>query len=298
MAKSKGYSLCMFMFILLSSSLIGLVSSSPAMCDQQSNTFLHDLKLQCPLSVSSSLPIEMDGDTLEQALKFKPENVYTAVLFYASWCPFSSEMRYKYDALSTMFPEIEHVAVKHSLVMPSLFSRYGVHSVPELFIVNQTAKVRYRGRKDLQAVEDFYKSTTGLVPVEVIAGDTSSTLTSSSKSLQAWYHLPWNAMITKEPYLVLSILFLLSRAFLYFCPGILSRVAAAWIFYYRHLNLGIFGETRQLLVRGLNYIDFKRVSSKLKFCKARNLHRGARSARVWASSLASVSLGKTSSMRS
>ena len=50
-----------------------------------------------------------------------------------------------------------------------------------------------------------------------------------------------------------------------------------------------------MLGRFLYMIDVQRVWAKLKLCKIRNFREGAKSARVWASSLASVSLGETSS---
>ncbi|GAB2276920.1 5-adenylylsulfate reductase-like [Dionaea muscipula] len=297
MGASRSYCYYILIFIYLSSSsLIRFATSSPVTCHPQSNTFLHDLQLQCPLSISVSLPVEMDGEALEQVLNSKPVNAYTAVLFYGLWCPFSSGIKYKFDALSTMFPDIGHVAVEQSSAMPRVFSRYGIHSLPALLILNHSAEVRYHGPKDLQAMVGFYKRTTGLDPVEDLTEDISSSLTSSPKSLPPWYELSLNAMIVKEPYLVLAVLFLLLRALLYFCPGVLSRLAAVWVLYYRHLNLGIFGETRQLLLRGLHLVDIKRVYSKVKLCKTRNFLRGARSARVWASSLASVSLGETSTV--
>jgi len=41
---------------------------------------------------------------------------YLAVLYHASWCPFSKNVRPAFDALSTMFPSIYHVAVEESSV--------------------------------------------------------------------------------------------------------------------------------------------------------------------------------------
>lgn len=109
---------------------------------------------------------------------------------------------------------------------------------------------------------------------------------------------PWNKatsmkeLFIKEPYLLLSVMFLFLKACLYSFPGIISQLMALWFAYIPHLNLEIFGESRQLLGRALHMIDVKRVWSKLKLCKSRNFHKGAFSARVWASSLASVSLGE------
>ncbi|KAJ0242670.1 hypothetical protein HA466_0206110 [Hirschfeldia incana] len=52
-------------------------------------------------------------------------NDYVSVLFYASWCPFSRVVRPKFDMLSSMFPQIKHLAVEHSQALPStsIFTR-------------------------------------------------------------------------------------------------------------------------------------------------------------------------------
>lgn len=257
-------------------------------------SFLHDLNRRCPLSISSSLPVEMGGESLERALSSTLLNVYTAVLFYDSGSPFSSVVRSKFDMLSSMFPQLSHIAVEQSLVTPSLFSRYGVHSLPTLFIVNQTEKIRYYGPKDLDYLAHFYKRITGLEPVEYHVHDDSIEIRNSQLVLQPWYESSWRDIMVKEPYLVLAVVFLVLRGFLYLCPEILSRVTALWILCKPRINLGIFGESRQLLGRALHLPDVKRVWRKLKLCKTRNFLKSARSARVWASSLASVSLGETS----
>lgn len=279
-------------------SWIGLVSSSSSTptCNPFPNpdTFLQDLHLRCPVSISVPLPIKMDGASFEQALSSMSLNVYTAVLFYDSGSPFSSGIRSKFDMLSSMFPQISHIAVEQSLTMPSLFSRYGIHSLPVLFIVNQTAQMRYYGPKDLHSLTYFYSRTTGLQPVDYHDHDDSNEIVNGQILLQPWYRSSFGDLIMKEPYLLLAILFLVLRTFLLFCPEILSRVAALWILCKREFNMGIFGESSQLVGRVLHLIDVKRVWSKLKLCKTRNFQKRARSARVWASSLASVSLGETS----
>lgn len=42
---------------------------------------------------------------------------HTAVLFYASWCPFSQRIRPVFDDLSSMFPRVKHVAVEESNIV-------------------------------------------------------------------------------------------------------------------------------------------------------------------------------------
>ncbi|KAF8398571.1 hypothetical protein HHK36_017502 [Tetracentron sinense] len=272
--------------------------SSSSTCPLQSALFLNNLQSQCPLSISPSTLIEVDGESLVKALSSSQRNVYTSVLFYASWCPFSRGARSKFDVLSSMFPQIRHLVIEQSSAMPSVFSRYGIHSLPSILMVNQTATVRYFGPKDLCSFVQFYKRITGLEQVEYFADDQISSLESSEKPLIK----PWNGsslkeMLTREPYLVFSVLFVCLRAFIYFFPDMLSRLRAIWVSYVPHLNLEIFGETSQLLGRVFHVIDVKRVWSKLRVCKTRNFQKGAKNARVWASSLASVSLGETSSTR-
>ena len=62
--------------------------------------------------------MQLDGASLEQAVSSMPMNVYTAVLFYDSGSPFSNGIRSKFDMLSSMFPQISHMAVEQSLAMP------------------------------------------------------------------------------------------------------------------------------------------------------------------------------------
>lgn len=61
---------------------------------------------------------QVGGDFLEKALNSKDANMYTSVLFYASWCPFSNDVLQKFETLSSMFPQMTHLAVEESLVMP------------------------------------------------------------------------------------------------------------------------------------------------------------------------------------
>ncbi|KAL8159535.1 hypothetical protein V2J09_001072 [Rumex salicifolius] len=288
-----------FVFVLtLTFSSIGVLCSSS--CHPQSVPFIYDLKFQCPVSISSSHPIQINGEVLEKVLSSKAINSYTAVLLYDSSCPFSSSFRDKFNMLSSMFPQIEHIEVEQSSVMPSLLSRYGVHSMPALLIINQTSNVRCHCQKNLPSLAKFYQKTTG----HDIEKDASHYSTfgwldaQDQKPLPLWYQASsWKEMIVKEPYLFFAISFLILRVFLCFCPQMLGGIMALWKLCNWHLNLGIFGESRLLLGRIMQIVDFKRVGNKIKWCKTGNFHNGARSARVWASSLASVSLGETSSAR-
>lgn len=60
----------------------------------------------------------MSGNFLDRALTSKQKGSYTAVLFYASRCPFSQIVYSKYEVLSSIFPQIEHFAIEESSAMP------------------------------------------------------------------------------------------------------------------------------------------------------------------------------------
>ncbi|KAL1557432.1 5'-adenylylsulfate reductase-like 5 [Salvia divinorum] len=292
-----GKCVCIFMCILAASATSFRLVSSSSTCERDSMEFLHDLNSQCPLSIHcSSPPIQVNEESLEIAMSSIQDNEYTAVLFYASWCPFSSIFQSRFSTLSSMYPQIKHIMVDQTSVLPSVFSRHGIHSVPTLIIVSQTSRVRYHGRKDLNSVVNFYKKTTGLDTVVDIVDDTTCNNVESEKPVfVVWKGASLKEIFSKEPYLLISIIFSASRAFLYLFPNIASHIMAIWLAHIPHLNMGIFGESRQLIGRALHLIDVKRIWSKLKVRKTRNFLRGARNARVWASSLASVSLGETSS---
>lgn len=60
----------------------------------------------------------MDGESLDRLLDSCKSNAYTAVLFYASWCPFSKNLQPKFNALASMYPQIKHVKVEQSSALP------------------------------------------------------------------------------------------------------------------------------------------------------------------------------------
>ncbi|XWS57863.1 hypothetical protein CRYUN_Cryun09bG0209800 [Craigia yunnanensis] len=243
--------------------------------------------------------LQVDGNFLDRALTSRQKNGYTSVLFYASWCPFSGSLRPKFDILSSMFPQVEHLAIEQSSALPSLFSRYGIHSLPSILIVNQTSRIRCHGPKDLPPIVQFYEKTTGFEPVQYIAEKEPVVSGDHNKyMIQSWNVSSLMQIVKREPYLAFAQLFLCLRVLLSIFPEVLSRLKTFWVSYAPHLNLEIFGETSQLFIRGLQMVDVRRVWTKLRLCKTRNFHQGAKSARVWASSLASVSLGESSSGRS
>ncbi|VFQ77345.1 unnamed protein product [Cuscuta campestris] len=270
-------------------------SESTCPRSHHSPAFLHELNFQSSLPISSpSLPIEMDGDFLDKALNSSQKNVHTAVLFYAAWCPFSSDARQTFYTLSSMFPQIKHVMVEKSATMPSVFSRYAIHSLPSILIVNHTKVLRYHGQKDLHSLVRYYQESTGFHPI-INLNENQKHVEKAPENSMIWTRTSLQETFRTDPYLVLSVAFVLLRAILYFFPGMASHAMALWAAYAPHLNIAIFGGSRQLLGHVLHLIDVKRICSRLKLCKNGNFHQGARSARVWASSLTSVSLGEASS---
>lgn len=65
--------------------------------------------------------MQVDGNFLDRFLESKHDNGYTSILFHASWCPFSQATMSTFEVLSSMFPQISHLAVEQSYASP----RYG-----------------------------------------------------------------------------------------------------------------------------------------------------------------------------
>lgn len=290
-----------FFFNIISVSLSSSSASQPLICPLRSPSqpwLIESPHPQCPISFSPIAPLQVDGFYLDRTLTDMRGNLYTSVLFYASHCPFSHDARLTFEALSSMFPQIQHLAVELSAAMPSIFSRYGIHSLPTILVVNQTSRIRFRGSKDIHSLVRFYQKIAGFEPVHYVDVDQYAILASSEKlEMPLWIGSSLYEIIEKEPYLLFSMLFIIVRMFFVIFPKIASRVRAFWGVCAPQLNLGIFGETSQMLGRALNMINVKRIWAQLQFCKIRNFHERTKNARVWASSLASVSLGEASSSR-
>ncbi|XP_050378017.1 5'-adenylylsulfate reductase-like 5 [Argentina anserina] len=292
-----------FLLMLLCITTLQLVSSSSSsslVCPHQSDLFrVTLLQSQCPISISPYPPLQVDGNFIDRVLSSKRNSGYTSILFYASWCPFSRRLIPSFEMLSFMFPQVEHLAVEQSSAFPSVFSRYGIPSFPSILIVNQTSRVRYHGPKDLMSLVQFYQKITRLEPVQYYYHDQSLSLEHGEKTIRSMNNLPSLREISRmEPYLVFATLFLCLRVLLHILPKALTHLKAFWVLYIPHFNVGIFGETSQIMGRILHMVDVRRIWNKLRLCKTRNFHEGAKNARVWASSLTSVSLGESSSARS
>ncbi|XP_020579038.1 5'-adenylylsulfate reductase-like 5 isoform X2 [Phalaenopsis equestris] len=271
--------------------------AAPPLCSRSDLAGVADeLRSQCPLWIERFVPEEVQGDTLDKKLAHVEDGAYFSVLFYASWCPFSQNIKPSFDALSSMFPQIWHLKVEESSAMPSVFSRYGIHSFPSILLANRTSRIRYHGSKDLNSLAHFYRQTTGQDPVAYFSVDQPK----ENINVVQPSHRPAGELLKNEPYLAFSLLFILLRAFTYFFPKFISKIKSFRILHtFRHANLRALSELTQPLVRFLHVIDMKRAWNKLHLSNTtRNLHKGAKNARVWASSLASMSLGESSSLRS
>eukprot|EP00258_Populus_trichocarpa_P002411 XP_002302300.3 5'-adenylylsulfate reductase-like 4 [Populus trichocarpa] len=107
---------------------------------------------------------EGDEISLQKALSLVQKNSheYVALLFYASWCPFSGTFRPSFSILSSLYPVIPHFAIEESSIRPSILSKYGVHGFPTLFLLNSTMRVRYHGSRTLGSLVAFYSDVTGI----------------------------------------------------------------------------------------------------------------------------------------
>ncbi|KAI7728012.1 hypothetical protein M8C21_006079 [Ambrosia artemisiifolia] len=266
MTSSIKYSM-LLMFVMLP--LLSYASSSDS-CPVMNYPFVYDIQLQCPTVIVYSWPVEMSWESVDKVLSSNQTYAYVAILFYASWCPFSRNMRPKFDALSSMYPQIKHVTVEQSSISPI----YGLRGVPSIMIANRTTTMIFLGPKYLYLLSHFYQKATGLKPVMDLTKDPISFPENKSRTTESRNKL--KNIVSTEPYLVFSLLFIFSKALLYLYPSILSDITALWHTYIPRLNLAIFGESRQLLARVLQFFDFKRVFGKQKL---------TRSARAWPSSL-------------
>lgn len=250
---------------------------------------------------------ELDAVSLEAAFDIlqRSSNTYIAVLFYASWCPFSKQCRPVFNVLSSMFPTIHHVAVEESASKP----RYGVHSFPALFLQNQTSRVRYHGSRKLDSILHFYENITG---IKSISPDFATQASGSSlrgldrvKDVENGVHCPYSwakspeKLLQQDTYLILAILFLVLRILHFLFPKVLIWLKRVWKRHVWPVNGAILRENHPTFIEQILYIfNVNRIKTSLKLCKGRNFQEGAMNARAWASkSLASVSLGEGSSSK-
>ncbi|XP_008782161.2 5'-adenylylsulfate reductase-like 4 [Phoenix dactylifera] len=245
----------------------------------------------------SSSVIEGGEHALSRALQliYSMQGASVAVLFYASWCPFSKIFRPSFDVLSSLYPTVRHFAVEESLIGRSILSRYGVRGFPTLFIMNCTYRVQYHGSRRTNSLVAFYSDITGIKPesldpssLEVTVGSSSLVEfveeTNRKNCPYSWSRTP-EKLLQQNTYLALATFFLLLRL-LYF---LLSKLNAWWRCT-RHASLMSLWDCSQAY-----FVQAKQVFCRLNPCKR---SKGAMNAKSWASkTLASVSIGEPSSAR-
>lgn len=226
----------------------------------------------------SSNVIEGDEHALLTALQliYRKQGASVAVLFYASWCPFSKVFRPSFDVLSSLYPTVHHFAVEESLIRRSILSRYGVRGFPTLFIMNCTYRMQYHGSRSTNSLAAFYSDSTGIKPesldpspLEVTVGSSSHVEfeeeTNQKNCPYSWSRTP-EKLLQQNTYLALATFFVLLRLLYFLLPKLNACVNRAW-----------------------------RRCMRLNPCKR---SKGAMNAKTWATnSLASVSIGEPSSGR-
>ncbi|KAF5739740.1 hypothetical protein HS088_TW12G00950 [Tripterygium wilfordii] len=243
---------------------------------------------------------EGDEVSLQKALNMvhKHRHEYIALLFYASWCPFSRTFRPSLSILSSLYPSIPHFAIEESAVRPSILSKYGVHGFPTLFLLNSTMRVSYHGSRTLGSFIAFYSDVTGLEPISLDKiGQASNQEKHDNVEPEScpffWARFPGN-LLRQETYLALATAFVLLRLLYLVSPRFLLFAQFVWRRCIQFQRLG------SLLEHSLAYLNrAKQLSNYAHECKRRNFQDRAMNARVWASkSLATVSIGDASAGRS
>ncbi|XVE55512.1 hypothetical protein DITRI_Ditri03aG0164400 [Diplodiscus trichospermus] len=273
--------------------------------DSISDAIFHFRDSFCPINSDFSESIDFVGVTegdevsLQKAhsMVHKNSHEYVAVLFYASWCPFSRSFRPSFSILSSSYPCIPHFAIEESAVRPSILSKYGVKGFPTLFLLNSTIRVRYLGNRSFESLSAFYGDVTGIKKKSMDEtlldkiGDLSNREKHNSTEPEScpfsWARSPEN-LLGQETYLALATTFVLFRLFYILYPTFFVFAQLTWRQLVRNVKLG------SMLEHPLAYLKraIQLFNSLKEPCKRSNL-QGAKNARAWASkSLATVSIGE------
>ncbi|KAL9258763.1 5'-adenylylsulfate reductase-like 4-like protein [Drosera capensis] len=229
---------------------------------------------------------------------------YVAILFYASWCPFSQGFKPSFSALAFSFPSVPHFTIEESAVRSSILSKYGVHGFPTLFLLNSTMRVRFGGSRSFNSVSSFYSGVTGVTPDQLHSNPPNSAQHPSCRDKAedaeeencpfSWARSPEN-LLCQETYLALASAFVLLRLMYLVFPYLLELAR-----FVRRLRMQnpIIQSLRDHLLAYLNR-GVHSLTCISRPCKRSNLHEGALTARTWASkSLASaVAIGDASTNR-
>ncbi|XP_044953973.1 5'-adenylylsulfate reductase-like 3 [Hordeum vulgare subsp. vulgare] len=257
-----------------------------------------DRRLGDPVGV-----IEGDEATLARAvnLLYLNKDEYIAVLFYASWCPFSQECKPNFEKLAHLFPTIRHFAFEESAIRPSIISRYGIHGFPTLFLLNSTMRVRYHGPRTVKPLAAFYSDVSGInASMESTTGEAvphpldeiEPKKNVEPENCPFWWARSPENILQQDTYLALAASFVILRLLYLLFPRIVSAAKWAWR---RHT---LFANLMGVHEYFFSYLEQARqIFNRLYPSKRGNLHEGARNATAWASkSLASVSIGEPSTI--
>ena len=147
----------------------------------------------------------------------------------------------------------------------------------------------------------IFLNFSGLKPVQYVSEpEPTTSLDATDGSLITWLRkgTSISEIFKGDPFLVLSLVFVCLQVAILVFPMAEQRLKALWASYVPNLNLERFGEVSQVFRRALHMVDVRRLWLKLTLVKTRSFHERAKNAQAWASSLASVSLGQTSSNQS
>uniref|UniRef100_A0A0E0LUZ8 Thioredoxin domain-containing protein n=3 Tax=Oryza punctata TaxID=4537 RepID=A0A0E0LUZ8_ORYPU len=194
-------------------------------------------------STQNSFSISMcqgDDVVLQKAVTLVLQNRedFVAILFYASWCPFSKIFRTNFQKLSSFFPTIAHFSFEESRIKPRMLSRYGVRAFPTLFLVNSTMRVRYHGSRTMNSLAMFYKDVTGMNPVsldaislermeEAVNIIENDKKTEQEDSLFMFARSP-DRLLHQDTCLALASSFVLLRLLCFLLPKLNACVKQAW----------------------------------------------------------------------
>ncbi|GAB2290656.1 5'-adenylylsulfate reductase-like, variant 2 [Dionaea muscipula] len=229
---------------------------------------------------------------------------YAAILFYASWCPFSRAFKPTFSTFSSLYPSIPHFAIEESTIRPSILSKYGVHGFPTLFLLNSTMRIRYGGSRSFNSLLSFYSGVTGiksdpLLRIPLNNTKCPSNRTEGEDSEQencpfSWARSPEN-LLCQENYLALATTFVLLRLMCLCFPYLLEL---ARFTRRNHMQNARIQRLWEHLLAHLNQVAHL-VNCLSVTCRRSNLQGGALDAPTWASkSLASaVAIGDASSSR-
>lgn len=205
--------------------------------------------------------IEGDETSLHKAISGIGTNTheYVVVLFYASWCPFSTILRPSLSTMSSLYPSIPHFAIEESTVKPSILSKYGVNGFPTLFVLNSTMRVRYHGSRTLSSLVNFYTDVTGVEAelvdttskLDTFMHDKGNNVSEPETCPFTWAKSPEN-LLRQETYLALATLFVVLRSLYLSYPFIITsaqyarrtqflniRVRSLWEHPFGYLNRAI-----------------------------------------------------------